>query len=98
MADADVSSNKSRESLPADYSSFISKIERRLWVLHSQLQATNALVQAESGYDESDSLASVSFLLSEMANNADQVIDLLGDGGLAYDTDSVRNKFTGQVQ
>ena len=79
MANADISSINSRAAFPADYSDFISKIERRLWVLHSQLKATNALVQAESTYDQSDSLASVSFLLTEMEESADQLIDLAVD-------------------
>ena len=98
MADTDVSSIKSRAALPVDYSDFISKIEGRLWVLHSQLKAANALVQAHSQYDESDSLVAISFMLEEMANNADQVIDLLDDGGVTYDTDNVKKRLRESVQ
>ena len=99
MADADVSSNNSTKIFPEDYSGFMSGVEGRLWVIASQLKAANALLREQGEvYDESAPFVAVGFMLSDMEQAVERLVDKLDEGGSVYGTSNLKRRVAKCVQ
>ena len=87
------------EKFPANYSGFMSEVESQLWVIASQLKAANALLREQGEvYDESAPFVAVGFMLSDMEQAVERLVDKLDEGGSVYGTSNLKRRVAKCVQ